>query len=236
MPRAAFADAFGGSIEAIRGRADDILAWRPLSVDPRRASRTYPALVLLEPVTEGRLAASLARHGEGPAAAWVGAPVWSRWPVGDRQSQAARGRSDRSAAAGRPGRTDRIASSRRRAGYHHAMTDSAAMTLRPATTDDADAIAALFTDEGYPAGPSDIAARLARFDPPDGAVIVAEHDGALLGFIAIHVAAPLRARRLDPAHPRAGRGRRCPRARRRPRADGRGGADRRRSSAPPSSS
>lgn len=29
------------------------------------------ALVLLEPSTEGRLAASLARHGEGPAAVWL---------------------------------------------------------------------------------------------------------------------------------------------------------------------
>jgi hypothetical protein len=29
-----------------------------------------PALVVLEPSTEGRLAAALARHGEGPAAAW----------------------------------------------------------------------------------------------------------------------------------------------------------------------
>lgn len=66
------------------------------------------------------------------------------------------------------------------------MTDTTTMTLRPATTDDAEAIAALFTDEGYPAGPSDIAARLARFGPPDAAVIVAEHEGALLGFIAIH--------------------------------------------------
>ena len=66
------------------------------------------------------------------------------------------------------------------------MTDAAAMTLRPATNDDAEAIAALFTDEGYPAGPSDIATRLTRFGPPDAAVIVAEHDGALLGFIAVH--------------------------------------------------
>lgn len=66
------------------------------------------------------------------------------------------------------------------------MTDTAAVTLRSATTTDAEAIAALFTDEGYPAGPSDIAERLARFTPPDGAVIVAEHEGALLGFIAVH--------------------------------------------------
>lgn len=66
------------------------------------------------------------------------------------------------------------------------MTDSAATTLRSATTADAEAIAALFTDEGYPAGPSDIAERLTRFTPPDGAVIVAEHEGAILGFIAVH--------------------------------------------------
>ncbi len=66
------------------------------------------------------------------------------------------------------------------------MTDTAATTLLAATTADAEAIAALFTDEGYPAGPSDIADRLGRFTPPDGAVIVAEHEGALLGFIALH--------------------------------------------------
>ena len=66
------------------------------------------------------------------------------------------------------------------------MTDTAAITLRPATADDAEAIAALFTDEGYPAGPSDIEDRLTRFTAPDGAVIVAEHDGAILGFVACH--------------------------------------------------
>jgi GNAT superfamily N-acetyltransferase len=66
------------------------------------------------------------------------------------------------------------------------MTETAATTLRAATSADAEAIAAMFTDEGYPAGPSDIAERLTRFTPPDGAVIVAEHEGALLGFIAVH--------------------------------------------------
>lgn len=30
-----------------------------------------PAIVLLEPATEGRLAAFLARHGEGPVAVWL---------------------------------------------------------------------------------------------------------------------------------------------------------------------
>jgi hypothetical protein len=32
------------------------------------------SLVLLEPATEGRLAATLARHGEGPAALWLSVP------------------------------------------------------------------------------------------------------------------------------------------------------------------
>jgi len=66
------------------------------------------------------------------------------------------------------------------------MTDQATFLLRLAGAADAEAIATMFTDEGYPAGPSDIVARLERFDTPDSRVIVAEHDGALLGFIAIH--------------------------------------------------
>ncbi|MEA2619396.1 MAG: hypothetical protein QOC97_169 [Chloroflexota bacterium] len=66
------------------------------------------------------------------------------------------------------------------------MTDQATIVLRPAEPADAESIATLFTDEGYPAGPSDILARLGRFASPDARVIVAEHDGALLGFIAIH--------------------------------------------------
>ncbi len=65
------------------------------------------------------------------------------------------------------------------------MTD-AALTIRPATIDDADAIATLFTDEGYPAGPSDITARLGRFASAAARVLVAEHEGAVLGFIALH--------------------------------------------------
>jgi ribosomal protein S18 acetylase RimI-like enzyme len=64
------------------------------------------------------------------------------------------------------------------------MTDAATITLRPAHASDADAIATLFTDEGYPAGPSDIVARLDRFTTADRRVIVAEHDEAILGFVA----------------------------------------------------
>ena len=66
------------------------------------------------------------------------------------------------------------------------MTDAPPITLRPATTADAERIAALFTDEGYPAGPSDIVERLERFGSPHSRVIVAEHDGEVLGFMAIH--------------------------------------------------
>jgi ribosomal protein S18 acetylase RimI-like enzyme len=66
------------------------------------------------------------------------------------------------------------------------MTDQATILLRPAEPSDAEAIAALFTDEGYPAGPSDIVARLERFASAHSRVVVAEHEGALLGFIAIH--------------------------------------------------
>ena len=65
------------------------------------------------------------------------------------------------------------------------MTDPT-LTIRPATDADADAIASLFTDEGYPAGPSDIVERLTRFASAHSQVLVAEHEGAVLGFIAIH--------------------------------------------------
>jgi ribosomal protein S18 acetylase RimI-like enzyme len=59
-------------------------------------------------------------------------------------------------------------------------------TIRRATADDAESIAALFTDEGYPAGPSDIVERLGRFASDHSQVLVAEQDGAVLGFVALH--------------------------------------------------
>ena len=67
------------------------------------------------------------------------------------------------------------------------MIDRATVTLRPATRADADRIAALFTEEGYPAGASDIVARLERFASPFSQVVVADHEGEILGFIALHV-------------------------------------------------
>jgi ribosomal protein S18 acetylase RimI-like enzyme len=66
------------------------------------------------------------------------------------------------------------------------VTDPSAISYRVARATDAPAIAALFTDEGFPAGPSDIRSRLTHFGSPHSRVVVAEHEGALLGFIAVH--------------------------------------------------
>ena len=67
-----------------------------------------------------------------------------------------------------------------------AMIDTAGAVLRPAEPGDAERIAALFTEEGYPAGPSAIVARLARFRGDDSWVVVAEHAGEVIGFISFH--------------------------------------------------
>ena len=66
------------------------------------------------------------------------------------------------------------------------MIEQTKVVLRPAAATDADRIASLFTDEGYPAGPSDIVARLERFSSPYSQVVVADLDGDVLGFVAIH--------------------------------------------------
>lgn len=65
------------------------------------------------------------------------------------------------------------------------MIKSEALTLRAADPADAGRIAELLTDEGYPVGPTDIAARIKRFIGPDSAVIVAEQAGEVIGFIAL---------------------------------------------------
>ena len=66
------------------------------------------------------------------------------------------------------------------------MTERHPIEIRPATADDAERIAALFTDEGYPSGPSDIVERLGRYASPHSRVLVADHDGEVLGFVAVH--------------------------------------------------
>jgi hypothetical protein len=63
------AGAFGLQVDAFTPAADSVA----LGARCRVARRALPggvALAILEPATEGRLAAILARHGEGPAAIW----------------------------------------------------------------------------------------------------------------------------------------------------------------------
>jgi GNAT superfamily N-acetyltransferase len=67
------------------------------------------------------------------------------------------------------------------------MTEQQQITLRPASVTDAERIAALFTEEGYPAAASTIAARIERFTASNGQVLVAEDAGEILGFVAVHV-------------------------------------------------
>ena len=66
------------------------------------------------------------------------------------------------------------------------MTETAEIALRPAESTDAERIAAMLTEEGYPAGPSDIVGRLERFNSAHSRVVVAEFEGETLGFIAYH--------------------------------------------------
>jgi GNAT superfamily N-acetyltransferase len=66
------------------------------------------------------------------------------------------------------------------------MTERATVALRPAVAADAERIAALFTDEGYPSGPADIVERLERFASPHSQVVVADVAGEVVGFIALH--------------------------------------------------
>ena len=67
------------------------------------------------------------------------------------------------------------------------MNDAARISLRDAREDDAERLATLLTDEGYPAGATDLAARIERFSAAGSRVVVAEAGGDVAGFIAFHV-------------------------------------------------
>lgn len=67
------------------------------------------------------------------------------------------------------------------------MTEPAPTVIRPATVADAERIAAMFTEEGYPAGYSDVVERLERFAGEQAAVLVADVDGEVMGFVAVHL-------------------------------------------------
>jgi GNAT superfamily N-acetyltransferase len=64
------------------------------------------------------------------------------------------------------------------------MNDAYA-TVRPATPADADRLASLLTDEGYPAGSSDLAVRLDRYRSIGSMVLVAEAAGEVIGFVSV---------------------------------------------------
>ncbi|MET1232040.1 MAG: GNAT family N-acetyltransferase [Candidatus Limnocylindrales bacterium] len=158
-----------------------------LGASARRLDLADGPLFLLEPRTEGRLAAALARHGEGPVAIYLAAADAVR-DAGGAGSAGVAGRL--LAPQGDPlGGWSRLLPPEDAWGpfvlYHQPMTTEP--TIRPATDADAEAIATLFTDEGYPAGPSDIRERLSRFDSDFSTVRVAELGGDVVGFVAVHV-------------------------------------------------
>ena len=159
------ADAFGTGIGAFGAAPDDrILGARCRS--PRAAPPGSDSLVL-EPTTEGRLAATLARHGEGPAVVWFALDAADATGAGTSTA----GRSARSAPSALVARAPvdgrtvllRRGPSRVPSRHDRPADRRSAVTLRPADAGRRRAIASLFTDEGYPAGPSDIVARLERF-------------------------------------------------------------------------
>ena len=65
-----FLETFTGRMEREDARRDDVLLGARCRT-LRATDPSMPLVVLVEPATEGRLAALLARHGEGPAVAWL---------------------------------------------------------------------------------------------------------------------------------------------------------------------
>jgi GNAT superfamily N-acetyltransferase len=65
--------------------------------------------------------------------------------------------------------------------------NDANVTVRPATPEDAERLASLLTDEGYPAGSTDLSSRLARYDALGSQVLVAEAAGEVVGFVTVLV-------------------------------------------------
>ena len=159
--------------EPRHARAGSRRRWRATARDRLRS--TWPSR-RRRSATSGRgsrRSASVRGTGSGPFGAEVLAST--RPPLGPLPAPGpgrAHGRS-----AGAPG-----------VGYHRAMTETdAAPTFRDAEPADADWIAGLLSDEGYPAGASDIVRRLERFAEMGSLVRVAERDGERLGFIAVHL-------------------------------------------------
>lgn len=67
------------------------------------------------------------------------------------------------------------------------MNDAATVNVRAAVASDAERLASLLTDEGYPAGASDLGERIGRFSSQESRVLVADAGGEVIGFIAFHL-------------------------------------------------
>ena len=67
------------------------------------------------------------------------------------------------------------------------MIEQEPLVIRLASPGDAESIAALLTEEGYPTGTSDIVARLELFSTEHSQVVVADLEGEILGFVAFHL-------------------------------------------------
>ena len=237
----------GGRAGHVAGRGSRPGGGAPDAVDPHlgafarvRAAGGLPgdSFVLLEPVDRGprsrRRSPAMARVR---ARCTCGRPRPRAWAADARargvrlqrpaRRPARRLRSCSPAGPCRPASRDRrtrrepVPRGRRR-GYHRAMNDAAQLTIRPATDGRRrSASPPLLTDEGYPAGPSDLARRIERFAAPDSRVLVAEQAGEVLGLRRLPLDPAVRDRRA--VHPRRHAGRRPGR----PRARDREGAARR---------
>jgi GNAT superfamily N-acetyltransferase len=63
--------------------------------------------------------------------------------------------------------------------------NDANVTVRSARPDDAERLASMLTDEGYPAGSSDMADRLERYRALGSQVLVAEAGDGVVGFVSL---------------------------------------------------
>ena len=71
------------------------------------------------------------------------------------------------------------------------MTDAADVVIRPARARDAQAIARLLTELGYPTPSDEVPSRLAGYESPDYAVLLAEAHGETVALIGLHLLSSL---------------------------------------------
>ncbi len=169
-------------------------------------------LAILEPRTEGRLAAALARHGEGPSVTWAQLVGRSQPTAGIAPPGAVRSGAPPARRA-TPGSLP--APHRGRAGYHPHMTDQATILFRPAATRRRRGDRRDVHGRGLSRRPERHHRQARALRHAGGARHRRRARGRAPRLHRHPRIAPLRARRLDRPHPRPRRRRGCPRARRR---------------------